>query len=66
MKQEVLKPIPSGPGQMIECPRPIPGDSSEDAYVPDRNNESESDPKRISARACQPDSLNVSPETKRR
>ena len=44
MKQEMLKPIPSGPGQMIEFPRPIPGDSSEDAYVPDRNNESESDP----------------------
>ena len=50
---------------MFECPRPNPGDSSEDAYVPDRNNESESDPKRISARACQPDSLNVSPVTKR-
>ena len=65
MKQEVLKPIPSGPGSMFECPRPIPGDSSEDAYVPDRNSESESDPKRISARACQPDSLNVSPVTKR-
>ena len=65
MHQEVLEPIPSGPGQMIECPRPIPGDSSEDAYVPDRNNESESDPKRISAMACQPDSLNVSPVTKR-
>ena len=64
MHQELLKPIPSGPGQMIGCPRPIPGDSSEDAYVPDRNNESESDPKRISARACQPDSLNVSPVTK--
>ena len=65
MYQELLEPIPSRPGQMIECPRPIPGDSSEDAYVPDRNNESESDPKRISARACQPDSLNVSPVTKR-
>ena len=50
---------------MIECPRRIPGDSSEDAYVPDRNNESELDPKRISAMACQPDSLNVSPVTKR-
>ena len=65
MHQEVLEPIPSGPGQMFECPRPIPEDSSEDANVPDRNNESESDPKRISARACQPDSLNVSPVTKR-
>ena len=65
MHQELLEPIPSGPGQMIECPRPIPGDSSEDAYVPDRNNESESDPKRISVTACQPDSLNVSPVTKR-
>ena len=65
MHQELLEPIPSGPGQMIECPRPIPGDSSEDAYVPDRNNESELDPKRISARACQTDSLNVSPVTKR-
>ena len=50
---------------MFECPRPIPGDSSEDAYVPDRNNESESDPKRISVTAYQPDSLNVSPVTKR-
>ena len=50
---------------MFECPRPIPGDSSEDANVPDRNNESESDPKRISVTACQPDSLNVSPVTKR-
>ena len=65
MHQELLEAIPSGPGQMIECPRPIPGDSSEDAYVPDRNNESESDPKRISAMACQPDSLNESPVTKR-
>ena len=65
MHQELLEPIPSGPAQMIECPRPIPGDSSEDAYVQDRNNESESDPKRISARACQPDSLNESPVTKR-
>ena len=65
MHLELLESIPSGPGQMIECPRPIQGDSSEDAYVPDRNNESESDPKRISARACQPDSLNVSPVTKR-
>ena len=65
MHLELLEPIPSGPGQMIECPRPIPGDSSEDAYVPDRNNESESDPKRIPARACQPDSLNESPVTKR-
>ena len=65
MHQELLEPIPSGPGQMIECARPIPGDSSEDAYVPDRNNESESDPKRISVMACQPDSLNVSPVTKR-
>ena len=63
MHQELLELILSVPGQMIECPRPIPGDSSEDAYVPDRNNES--DPKRISARACQPDSLNVSPVTKR-
>ena len=50
---------------MFECPRPIPGDSSEDAYVPDRNNESDSYPKKISARACQPDSLNVRPVTKR-
>ena len=65
MYQELLESIPLGPGQMIECPRPIPGDSSEDAYVPDRNNESESDPKRISAMVCQPDSLNVSPVTKR-
>ena len=65
MHLELLEAIPSRSGQMIECPRPIPGDSSEDAYVPDRNNESESDPKRISARACQPDSLNVSPVTKR-
>ena len=65
MHQELLKPIPSGPGQMFECPRPIPGDSSEDAYVLDRNNESESDPKRISETACQPDSLNLSPVTKR-
>ena len=65
MHQELLEAIPSEPGQMIGCLRPIPGDSSEDAYVPDRNNESESDPKRISARACQPDSLNVSPVTKR-
>ena len=65
MHQELLEPIPSGPGQMFVCPRPIPGDSSEDAYVPDRNNESESDPKRISARACQTDFLNVSPVTKR-
>ena len=65
MHQELLEPIPSGPVQMIECPRPIPGDSSEDAYVPDRNNESESDPKRISARAYQPDSLNVSSVTKK-
>ena len=65
MHQELLEPIPSGPGQMIECSRLIPGDSSEDAYVPDRNNESESDPKRISAMACQSDSLNVSPVTKR-
>ena len=65
MNQELLEPIPSGPGQMFECPRPIPGDSSEDAYVPDRNNESESDPKRISARAFQLNSLNVSPVTKR-
>ena len=65
MHQELLEAIPSGPGQMIECPRPIPGDSSEDANVPDRNNESESDPKRISVTACQPDSLNVSPVTKR-
>ena len=65
MHLELLEAIPSGPGQMIVCPRPIPGDSSEDAYVPDRNNESESDPKRISVTACQPDSLNVSPVTKR-
>ena len=65
MQQEVLKPIPSGPGSMFECPRLIPGDSSEDAYVPDRNNESESDPKRISAMVCQPDSLNVSRVIKR-
>ena len=65
MQQEVLEPIPSGTGSMFEYPRPIPGDSSEDAYVPDRNNESESDPKRISAMFCQPDSLNVSPVTKR-
>ena len=50
---------------MFECPRPIPGDSSEDAYVPDRNNETKSDPKMIFARACQSDSLNVSPVTKR-
>ena len=65
MHQELLELIPSEPGQMFECPRPNPGDSSEDAYVPDRNNESESDPKRISVTACQPDSLNVSPVTKR-
>ena len=65
MHLELLEAIPSGPGQMIECHRPILGDSSEDAYVPDRNNESEPDPKRISARACQPDSLNVSLVTKR-
>ena len=64
MHQELLEPIPLGPGQMFECPRPIPGDSSEDAYFPDRNNESESDPKSISVTACQPDSLNVSPVIK--
>ena len=65
MHQELLEPILSGPRQMFERPRPIPGDSSEDAYVPNRNNESESDPKRISVTACQPDPLNVSPVTKR-
>ena len=65
MHQELLERIPSGPGQMFECHRPILGDSSEDAYVPDRNNESESDPKRISVTACQPESLNESPVTKR-
>ena len=65
MHQELLEPIPSGPGQMFECPRPIPGDSSEDVNVPDRNNETESDPKMIFARAYQPDSLNVSPVIKR-